>query len=44
MHRGNIDKVSLLAGLWSVDPTALDQNAHALGPGIAGELRAVRQK
>jgi hypothetical protein len=44
MHRGNIDKVSLLAGLWSVDPTALDQSAHALGPGIAGELRAVRQK
>ena len=39
MHRANVDKVSLLAGRWSVDPTALDQSANELGLGIAGELR-----
>ena len=39
MHRGNVDKVPLLAGRWSVDPTALDQSANELGLGIAGELR-----
>jgi len=39
MHRANVDKVPLLAGRWSVDPTALDQSANELGLGIAGELR-----
>lgn len=38
-HRANVDKVPLLAGRWSVDPTALDQSANELGLGIAGELR-----
>lgn len=37
-HRLNVEKVSQLAGRWSVDPTALDARAIPPHPGIAGEF------
>ena len=37
-HRLNVEKVSQLAGRWSVDPTALDERAIPPQPGIAGEF------
>ncbi|MBI3417782.1 MAG: hypothetical protein HY043_21025 [Verrucomicrobia bacterium] len=37
-HRLNAEKVSRLAGRWSLDPTALDARAIPPHPGIAGEF------
>jgi hypothetical protein len=37
-HRGNAEKVPLLAGRWSLDPTTLDESAIYHRTGIVGSL------